>query len=88
MKLKLTNGSIFEQPSGKIITNIKNIDNPKAEIFGFFYATESHLKRIYVSPDFAGNPEKACPEPPPSPICDNCLCQENSTTEQPDWWVE
>jgi len=86
----LTNrdGSIFEQPSGKIITNFRNLGDPKGEIYGFFYATEEYVQRIYVSPDFAGNPDKACPQPPPSPICDNCLCQENSTTEKPDWWIE
>ncbi len=82
------NGSIFEQPSGKITTNIRNIDNPKAEIFGFFYVTESFVKRIYVSPDVAGNPKRACPSPPPAPLCDNCLCQEGSSTEKPEWWIE
>lgn len=82
------NGSIFEQPSGKITTNIRNIGNPKAEIFGFFYATESFVKRIFVSPDVGGNPKKACPARPPAPLCDNCLCQEGSSTEKPDWWVE
>ena len=82
------NGSIFEQPSGKVTTNIRNIDNPKAEIFGFFYATEGFVKRIYVSPDFAGNPQKVCPDRPPAPLCDNCLCQEGSSVEKPVWWVE
>lgn len=89
----LTNrdGSIFEQPSGKIITNFRNVDNPRDEVYGFFFATESNLKRIYVAPEFAGNPRPVCPDLipiPPNPICSNCLCQANSTTEKPEWWVE
>jgi len=85
------NGSIFEQPSGKIITNFTNVDNPNETVYGYFFATESNLKRIYIAPEFAGNPRPICPEVapfPPNPICSNCLCQQNSTTEKPEWWVE
>lgn len=83
------NGSIFEAPSGKITTNFTNENNPRDEVFGFFFATESNFKRVYVSPDDAGNPRSHCPPVGGhSILCDNCLCWQNSTTEKPDWWVE
>ena len=81
------NGSIFEAPSGKIVTNFSNANNPKDEVFGFFFATESDFKRLYISPDDAGNPRSHCPPVAEhSILCDNCLCWQNSTTEKPDWW--
>ena len=83
------NGSIFEAPSGKIVTNFRNENNPKDEVFGFFFATESNLRRIYVAPEEANNPRSHCPPVGGhSALCDNCLCWQNSTTEKPDWWVE
>ncbi len=83
------NGSIFEAPSGKIVTNFSNEDNPKDEVFGFFFATESNFKRVYVAPEDAGNPRSHCPPVGGhSVLCDNCLCWQNSTTEKPGWWVE
>lgn len=88
---QLTNpsGTIFDAPSGKIITNFSNINNPKDEVFGFFFATESSLRRIYVAPEVAGTPRSHCPPVGGhSVLCDNCLCWQNSTIEQPEWWVE
>lgn len=83
------NGSIFDIPSGKIITNFTNEDDPKDEVFGFFFATESALCRIYVAPEQAGNPRSHCPPVGGhSVLCDNCLCWQNSTIEKPEWWVE
>lgn len=83
------NGSIFEAPSGRIITNFYNVDNPKDEVYGYFFATESNFKRIYTSPAEAGYPRSHCPPiGGHSYLCDNCLCWPNSTTVKPDWWEE
>jgi len=83
------NGSIFEAPSGKISTNLYNVDNAKDEVFGFFFATESNFRRIYISPEKAGYPRSHCPPiGGHSLLCDNCLCWPNSTAIKPDWWVE
>lgn len=83
------NGSIFEAPSGKIITNFSNVANDKAEVFGYFFATDSNFRRIYISPEKAGNPRSHCPPVRDhSVLCDNCLCWQNSSREKPEWWEE
>jgi len=85
-------GDVFEATDAKVITNFINIDNPKEEVYGFFYSTEEKLIRTYVSPELADNPRPFCPEEipfgtPPSDCC-NCLSHRNSTLEQPVWWIE
>lgn len=92
---QLTNrsGSVFEAPAGRITSNFRNITDEKGDVFGYFYATESVTQRIYISPSFAGFPNSVCPRSPrpdgsgPGNCC-NCLCEGNSTTKQPEWWVE
>jgi len=83
---------LFESPDAKVVTNFVNTENPKEEVYGYFYATEEKLMRTYVAPRFAGNPRPFCPEPMPfgnpPPTCCNCLTHPNSTLEKPDWWIE
>lgn len=85
-------GDVFEATDAKVITNFINVDNPKEEVYGYFYATEEKLVRAYVSPEYAGNIRPFCPEPfpfgtPPADCC-NCLSNRNSTLEKPSWWQE
>ena len=90
------NGDMFEAPAGKVSSNFVNVDDPNEEAFGYFYATTETIARIYVSPEFAGNPGALCPptEPPPPTggcpldICCDCLSQEISTVIKPSYWVE
>lgn len=85
-------GSIFEAPAGKIITNIKNLTYPEEEAFGYFYATEEKPIRVYVPPELAENPKADCPRGPNNngeflaEECCNCLMINGATTEKPDWW--
>jgi len=86
--------TVFNNPQGNLISNFKNVNNPKERVFGYFYVSEKAVKRIFVSPEFAGLPKKVCP-PQTSlpgggipPECCNCLENENSILEQPDWWIE
>lgn len=87
------NGTIFEPPAGQTNSNIFNPDNPKEEVFGFFFATESQIIRVYVPPALANTPSSICPARPnidgsgPGNCC-NCLTEENSTILKPDWWIE
>lgn len=83
-------GSAFDSPAGKIVSNIKNLDRSEEDVFGYFFVTESKLIRAYVSPDYAGNPRPQCPGAVDmhSVFCDNCLCESNATTEKPDYWEE
>ena len=85
-------GDVFREPAGRIITNIESKTDPDKEIYGYFYAAEQHVIRVYVSPEFAGNPDRFCPPPAAPgcapPICCNCESVENSTSVKPEWWVE
>lgn len=85
-------GDIFQAPVGKVNTNIRNIEDPKDEVFGFFYATTEEVIRVYVSPQLARFPQKQCPEifdtGEMAPYCCNCLDLEGSTSIKPDWWTE
>lgn len=85
-------GNVFEAPAGTIATNIKNIDDPDDKIYGFFYATEEHPIRVYVSPQLGRNPDRQCPlilmDGSQADFCCDCLTLKNSTTIKPDWWEE
>lgn len=90
-------GSIFEPPAGKLKSNFININDPEEEAFGFFYATTQDTVRLYISPEFAGNPPSVCP---PAgnlysqsgdciyPVCCDCRDVPNGTESKPDFWVE
>ncbi len=81
-------GNMFEPPAGKIRTNFMYVDEPDREIFGIFYATERKVTRLYLSPDFAGDPQGLCPPPAPATIdyCDNCLLKPRSQLNKPAFW--
>lgn len=85
-------GSLFQAPAGKVITNLVNTVDPKEDIFGYFYATEQSTRRIFVSPDLADNPPLPCPSPineagQAANDCCNCLTAGDATTERPTWWI-
>jgi len=88
-------GTLFDPPAGAIRTNISNITNPDALVYGFFYVAEQDTARLYISPDMAGNPHKRCPIPPslsgqkgPPNSCDDCLLEAGEASlQKPIWWL-
>jgi hypothetical protein len=86
-------GDIFQDPVGKVPSNFKNADTDDEDVFGFFYATEQEVIRIFVSPEEANNPNKWCPQPlteggqAPSDCCD-CSTEIGSSTFKPSWWIQ
>lgn len=86
-------GDPFESPVGKIISNISSTNNEKEKVFGFFYATEEKVRRIYVSPELANFPTPSCQafqengDLLPRKCCD-CTSLKNSTTTKPEWWIQ
>lgn len=86
-------GDLFEPPAGKVTTNFTNINDPNDDIFGYFYATEEKVVRVFVSPESVGNPPRICPAPltedgRADPNCCDCSTAGATETERPDWWVE
>lgn len=89
-------GNMFEAPAGRIITNFQNINDAEDPVFGYFYAANVDTVRLFVSPEFAGNPTRLCPPPPGPPgsteclvqTCCDCLTDEISTLERPSYWQE
>ncbi|MBK7870524.1 MAG: DUF4249 family protein [Saprospiraceae bacterium] len=88
------NGNMFDPPAGKVSSNVKNIKDPKEEVFGYFYATEQDTVRQYIRPEEVGFPQTYCPLPPPrTPLpgptfCDDCLLRSNSSLIKPVYWIE
>lgn len=90
-------GNMFEAPPGKVVTNIRNINDPDDEAFGFFYATQQDTLRKFVDPELIGSPPAYCPPPGgllrengtcADPICCDCISVPNSSTAKPHYWVE
>ena len=90
---------MFEAPAGRIRSNFQPIDeNSKDEVFGYFYATQEDTTRIFVDPSLADFPAMFCPGPPtPQPFgarclprfpCCDCLLEQGSTLQKPDFWEE
>ncbi|HRG66956.1 MAG TPA: DUF4249 family protein, partial [Saprospiraceae bacterium] len=48
-------GSIYDAPAGKILSNIKNITRPDQNAYGFFYAVTQDTARISIQPAEVGN---------------------------------
>ena len=86
-------GDIFQPPAGKVITNFTNINDPKDDIFGYFYVTDEEVIRVFVSPELAGNPAVICPSPTDmNGRADNDCCNCTSigganSTIKPSWWI-
>ena len=84
------NGNMFEAPAGKIRSNFYYQTEPKREIFGLFYTTQTSILRKYISPEFADFPLKQCPPPPPATfdVCNDCLTLSRSQLGKPTFWKE
>ena len=88
-------GSIFQAPAGKISSNIVNVNDPKDEVLGYFYATAHDTIRMFISPEFVGNPDTLCPpsippsgNPCPLVVCCDCSQEKNSEVNKPHFWKQ
>lgn len=85
-------GSIYDAPAGKILSNIKNITRPDQNAYGFFYAVTQDTARISIQPAEVGNPARQCPVPPsetsPCPVrfCCDCLTINGARLDKPWYW--
>lgn len=86
-------GNMFEIPAGKIRSNIKNVDDPKEDVFGFFYATETDTIRVYVDPSKFSPISPYCVSSGQNggtciSYCCDCTNDPASTTTKPYYWIE
>lgn len=86
-------GSIFESTPGKIKGNLKSLNRPDEEVFGYFYVSIQDTIRFRVKAEDADYPSPRCPPiedgvNPVMDVCFNCLLRPNSTLEKPDYWVD
>jgi len=91
-KVIARNGNMFEDPVGKVRSNISNVDDPEEDIFGFFYATEADTIRVFVDPmDLPPGITPYCigsGQNGDSYIyyCQDCRIDPASTTVKPYYW--
>jgi len=76
-----TTGSGFEAQPGKVFTNIQCINNPDREAFGYFFATQGSLTRLFVPTTFYDENEIKLD------LTDIFGCK-RCISEKPAYWVE
>ncbi len=85
-------GTIYEPPAGKIITNIKNVTDTTRSGHGYFVAVAQDTARIYIDPSDVGFPRRQCPTPPgefticPIRSCCDCLILKGASLQKPLFW--
>lgn len=88
---KSNQGSVFDPPPSTIIGNL-NFVGDSEKVLGFFSASASTSKRIFIEPSaFRDQPQPnatctASSSPPP--WCSDCTLLPNSTTIVPTYWCE
>lgn len=92
-KITDLSGNFFEDPPGKISSNLRNITDPDEEVFGNFRVTQTKIVRVKVeTSDYLISP--ICPQvgdPSDETIrksCFDCLSESNSTLEKPIYWED
>ncbi len=85
-------GTIYEPPAGRILTNIKNVTDTTQAAHGYFVAVAQDTARIYINPSELGNPKRQCPTPPsefsicPIRSCCDCLILRGASLSKPHFW--
>ena len=96
-ELRNRTGGMFEPVAGEIRTNMFNVNDRQDLVYGFFSCYIQDTARVYISPEGAGYPPKACP-----PfggivnlngdcnvrVCCDCRDRPGSSVEKPSYWVE
>ena len=87
-------GTIFDNPAGRIRTNMRHPADSTALVYGYFSAFQQDTIRLYISREAMGERPFYCPRPsngqpfPPVTICDNCIAAQGAAYEKPFYWEE
>ncbi len=73
-------GNIFDPPPATIRGNMINLDDPDAEVIGYFRASDVQIDTLYITRAEVGTPK------PILQINDDCRVLDNSTTTKPPFW--
>ncbi|MDH3649829.1 MAG: DUF4249 domain-containing protein [Saprospiraceae bacterium] len=82
-------GTIFNNQSGRVIGNIRNVDDPEEEVLGYFSASAVDTVRLLTTYEETGEQGHLCSKyenPSDFPPCCNCLELRNSTDKKPHYW--
>ena len=80
-------GTIFDPPPGRVISNIRNPRNPSDEVLGYFFAAGIDTLRYLATPEETGEQLHTCVVEPRHPVC--CDCLETffyGSTNKPHYW--
>ncbi|NND08182.1 MAG: DUF4249 family protein [Saprospiraceae bacterium] len=81
-------GTIFDDPPGRAISNISSTANLNTEVLGYFYASAVDTIYKLATPGETGNQRHLCAQIiQPSPCC-ACLDIAGSSLEQPKNWIQ
>ena len=85
-------GTVYDPPPGIVRGNIRNVNDPKEIVYGYFYATEEKVIRLFIPPGTV----RAVDFCPPvinldnyldvNDFCFDCLIRPNSSLEKPPFW--
>ena len=88
-KITESEGSLFENPFGRVQGNIININDENDEIMGYFSASGIAVKKAFVPLEVVNNPKSPCPtyrDPILGPACKDCLTLKKSSLIKPAYW--
>lgn len=94
--IKNYSGNLFDDPLGLVSSNITQTKGETdLDIFGYFYTASEQLVRIKADPELVPDRDPYCPAPRmvmrpcmQERVCCDCLSENNSTTEKPNFWIE
>ncbi len=89
-ELNEKDGSLLDKLPGRVRSNLRNSKNPDEQVFGFFYASSVHQKRVFVPNEIIMSQPAPCPSTEPifAGFCHDCLQIKNSTYTKPDYWIK
>ena len=88
-KITESEGSLFEDPFGKVKGNITNVNDSSDQVMGYFSASGIAMEKAFVPTEIVNNPKSPCPtyrDPILGPACRDCLSLKKSSLIKPAYW--
>jgi hypothetical protein len=88
-KITESEGSLFENPFGRVRGNITNINDSSDQVMGYFSASAIAEEKAFVPIEIVNNPKSPCPtyrDPILGPACRDCMTIKKSSLTKPSYW--